>query len=619
MPIKEINPAFKFAILTIPSSLLLIVPAYSDPINLPKMMILIPFTITALILFISLHRYGPKSTLSLENRLLVFLYCLLGISMILTGYLGSQNYVRIFFGATGRNNGLIYYISVILVAIIILRISIGQLELKFLDRVLTWSSLLFMSYCSIQFFNLDPVSWSNPYNRVIGTLGNPNFSASALACFSTYWIFKYLKAIDRQPLNRFILLLPAIVMIFLSWSTQSLQGLIVSAMGLCLIVYMYCRERWSSQIVPTIFFLGGGSILFFLFAAFLGFGPLGSSLEQYTLKLRGWYALFGIQSMLNSPLLGVGVDNYISAFRTFRSGEFVSQYGSVLSSNNAHSTPVQIGSSFGLLVFSIYCVIQLLILFRALSVLSSRDPLNDSIKGIALVWVLIFSQSILSIEIIGLGVMNWVLGAIILSASKNKNSILISDEKASGKSNRIQNYPVWTSPIAAATLCVGAFTAIPISIEDKAFQNLSLYQVNDANSKKFAVENFDKLSNLTLYYPDKLDRIIRNMFDAGLRSEVELAVKELYRVEPDDAYAADILASYYMNSRQFLDEIEIRKRQRNLDPWNLQIELALAKAYNAVRDEESLRESIERLKTLNPSSIELQEAKSFLLNYETGS
>lgn len=613
---KEINPAFKFAVLAIPGTILFILTVYTDPINLPKLLILIPFTLTALLLFVSLRKYSPQKTSTIEQRLLLLLYLSLGIAMVLIGFLGSKNYIRVLFGADGRNNGLIYYVCVVVLAIIILRVAISFTELEYLDKVLSWTSLLFMAYCVIQFLDLDPASWENPYNRVIGTLGNPNFSASALSCFAVYWQYKFFKSGAQGLSKRFFLLLPAIVMALLSWSTQSLQGLIVFALGSALILYIYARERSASPSIPLVFFLGGGASLLLLFTAFLGFGPFGGSLEQYTLKLRGWYALFGFQAMLKSPWLGVGVDNYISAFRIYRNEEFVSQYGSGLSSNNAHSTPVQIGSSFGLLVFTIYCVIQLLILLRALSVLSTRDTSFSSLKGIALIWILVFSQSLLSIEIIGLGVMNWILGAVILSTSKSQDSTFTSKAKSANRPRKILKYPVWTGTLSIVSLCLGATPAIPISIEDRAFQNLSLYQVSDESSKKFAVENFNKLGKFTLYYPNKLDQIFRNMIDAGLNSEAEVSVKNLYKVEPDNAYAVDLLATFYKNTQQFPLEVAIRKELRNLDPWNEKLELALAQAYSEVRDEDGLRDSISRLKLLNPSGIELQEAQSLMGIFE---
>ena len=121
--------------------------------------------------------------------------------------------------------------------------------------------------------------------------------------------------------------------------------------------------------------------------------------------------------MLDSPWSWVGVDNYITAFRKFLTQEFIQQYAVALNANNAHSTPAQVGAAFGVIVFSLYCLLHLWILIRALKIINSRDASKTHLKGIALIWILVFSQSILSIEIIGLGVMNWLLGALLLNSS----------------------------------------------------------------------------------------------------------------------------------------------------------------------------------------------------------
>jgi hypothetical protein len=532
--------------------------------------------------------------------------------MLASGFLGSQNYIRVLFGTTGRNNGLIYYLAAISLAVVLVRLVIQELEVSYLNRVLIWSSLAFAFYCAMQFFDLDPVAWNNPYSRVIGTLGNPNFSASALASFAVFWLYLFFRA-DGQKLNvRALFLLPALTMVFLSWSTESLQGLIVFALGATLIIYMAIREKYSSSLIPYLFFFGGGLVLAIVFTSFLGIGPLGGTLEQYTLKLRGWYASFGIMVMLDSPLTGVGVDNYVSAFRTFKSEEFVLQYGSGLTTNNAHSTPAQIGATFGLAVFLLYCLLHLWILFRALKVISSRDTSQFYLKGVALMWILIFSQSLLSIEIIGLGVMNWVLGAIILSATSIRANSNNLEEIRTGKKQRTQSLPAWTGSLTIASLLAGSILVIPVSREDKAFQNLAFIQVADEQSKSIVRQEYEKLSNLTLLYPNKIDAFAANLFKADMSSELGKVAENLYRVDKNDAYAASVLATFYQNTGQVTKELEIRERIRALDPWNSNLELSLARAYAASGQAIKLQESVDRLKSIAPSSEDYQQALSLL-------
>ena len=603
-----LNPVFKYVAYSIPATILVIAPGLTDPINIPKLLALLPFAITALILFIALKKYSDVNKLTGVVKTIVGAYGVLALSMTISGFLGSENYIRVMFGTTGRNNGLLYYIAAITLALLLLGLVIREMEVDYLEKVLIWTSLPFAIYCGIQFLDLDPVDWANPYSRVIGTLGNPNFSASALANFSVFWLYLFFRAKNQRLSQKVFFLIPGFVMLFLSWATDSLQGLMVFALGASLVIYIAIREKYSSALIPYFFFIGGGFALLLLFASFLGSGPLGGALEQYTLKLRGWYASFGILAMLDSPLTGVGVDNYISAFRSFKSEDFVSQYGSTLSSNNAHSTPAQVGATFGLVVFLIYTIIHIWILYRALKVISSRDTNDFYLKGICLVWILVFAQSLLSIEIIGLGVMNWVLGAVILSASTKIVKLEDGIEKGIGKKQKTKTLPAWTGSVTIASLLAGAILSVQVSREDRAFQNVSFIQISDEKSKDVFRQEFAKLSNLTLFYPNNVDRIAGNLFQADMSLELQKVVENLYRVESKDAYTADLIATYYKNTSQFSKEIEIREKLRFLDPWNLKLELALAKAYLAVSNVSKLEESVNRIKSLAPESPEYQEA-----------
>lgn len=608
MAYSGLNPAFKYITYSIPATILTIAPGLTDPINIPKLLALLPFAVTAVILFLTLKKYSDVSKLTGADKTIFGAYGVLAISMTISGFLGSENYIRVIFGATGRNNGLLYYLAAITLALLLLRLAISEMQVVYLEKVLIWTSLPFAIYCGIQFLDLDPVDWANPYSRVIGTLGNPNFSASALASFAVFWLYLSFRTKTQRLNQRVLFLIPALTMFFLSWATDSLQGLIVFALGASLIIYMALREKYSSALIPYFFFFGGGLALFILFASFLGVGPLGGALEQYTLKLRGWYAYFGIRAMFDSPLTGVGVDNYISAFRSFKSEEFVSEYGSGLSANNAHSTPAQVGATFGLVVFLIYTTIHFWILYKSLRIISSRNTSDFYLKGICLVWILIFAQSLLSIEIIGLGIMNWVLGAVILSARSQVGDSESGEAKSIGKKQKTKILPAWTGSVTIASLLIGTIPAIQVSREDRIFQSVSFIQISDEKSKDVVRQEFVKLSNLTLFYPNNVDRIAGNLFQADMSLELKKVVENLYRVESKDAYAADLIATYYKNTSQFSKEIEIREKLRSLDPWNLNLELALAQAYSAVSNQSKLEESINRIKSLAPESPEYQTA-----------
>ena len=387
---QEIHPAFRYALLALPATVLLIIPSFDDPINIPKVMALVIFAFTSAVLYLALRKSVHKKIETRASRIYLALYLLLAISMLISGFLGSQNYIRILFGTTGRNNGLIYYLSALVIVLVILRLIIGVRETEYVYRIMIWTSLPFAIYSAMQYLDLDPVDWNNPYSKVIGTLGNPNFSASALAIFSVFWLYMFSRSNSKNLALKSSMLLASLIMAFLSWSTESLQGLVVIGLGFALVGYIQIRQRNSNKAIPIIFFGVTALGLVISFASFLGFGPLGNLLEQYTLKLRGWYALIGLRAMIDSPWTGVGVDSYVYAFRSSRGDEFVSQYGATLVNNNAHSTPAQVGATFGVVVFLLYCLIHLLVLYRALQIINSRSDNQFHLKGISIIWILVF-------------------------------------------------------------------------------------------------------------------------------------------------------------------------------------------------------------------------------------
>ena len=614
---QEIHPAFRYALLAIPATVLLIIPSFNDPINIPKVMALVVFAFTSAVLYLALRKRTPKKIETRASRIYLALYILLAISMLASGFLGSQNYIQILFGTTGRNNGLIYYLSALVIVLVILRLMVGVREIEYVHRILIWTSLPFAIYSSMQFLDLDPVAWSNPYSRVIGTLGNPNFSASALAIFSVFWLYMFFRSSSKNLALKTSMLIASLIMAFLSWSTESLQGLVVIGLGFAFVGYIQIRQRSSNNAIPVIFFGVTALGLVISFASFLGFGPLGNLLEQYTLKLRGWYALIGLRAMIDSPWTGVGVDSYIHTFRSTRGDEFVSQYGATLANNNAHSTPAQVGATFGVIVFLLYCLIHLLVLYRAIQIINSRPENQNHLKGIAILWILVFLQSVLSIEIIGLGVMNWVLGALILSSQSAHEIQDAGTKEKLGKKIKAESYPAWVGSLTIAAVLLGSIPLLLISREERTLVGVSRIQVIDQVGKDFVRENFSRLSSYSLFSTEKVAKLVSNLYRADMFAEVEETVTRLHEVSPDDAFAGDLKATYYSVTGQTDAEIQVRDRLRNQDPWNYGLELALAQAYEKAGRTSDLEKSVAIIKRLAPESSEYEQAKS-LLDSATG-
>lgn len=607
------SPVFKITVWTIPSTLLIILPGFTDPINLPKLIVLWTIAFTSVSLFVLLRKYRLPLIINGNLRIFLLLYLLLMFSMSLFGFLGSDNSVRAFFGAPGRNNGLIYYLSIISISLLVLMSSVGRNELAYLRKVILWTSVIFGFYCTLQFLNADPIGWSNPYNRIIGTLGNPNFSSSALATFSIFWLYEGLRKYRVSAKIGFSYVVTALYFAFLAWATQALQGLVIVSVGVIIVTYVFLREKWPNKILPWITIFCVGSAMLFMFVSFIGLGPLGSALEQYTLKLRSVYASIGLKAMFDSPFYGVGVDNYNSAFRLYRTPEFVSQYGVGLNADNAHSTPAQIGATFGLLVFVLYIVLHSVVAIRALRIINSRDNGLIFEKSIAILWILIFAQSLLSIEVIGLGVLNWFLGAVMLSLTYlDGNSITNKDGKKNKGPGHRQSLPLWAGAATIGLFCISLSPVALLAREDSAYKNIFALTMQNPSDKDWVRLQYGKLTPLTLLEPMKVSRILENMFNSDMNEEIKDVIFQVYEANPRDVAANELMATYYRNNGQVESELKVREGLSKLDPVNYQLELNLAKIYADQGQKLKLQNSVSKILSIAPNSEEAKVARELL-------
>ena len=189
-------------------------------------------------------------------------------------------------------------------------------------------------------------------------------------------------------------------------------------------------------------------------------------------------------------------------------------------------------------------------------------------------------------------------------------------KEGSVKKVKVENYPAWVGSLSITSILLGSIPLILISREDLAFVAVSRIQVSDQASKDFVRENFSKLSDFSLLSAEKVDKVAENIYASGMSAEVEKIVSRLYEVSPSDAFAGDLLATYYSATGQVDKEIEIREKLRNQDPWNYFLELALARAYDRAGRTRDLEKSVAILRRLAPESSEYEQAKALFNNFD---
>ena len=99
----------------------------------------------------------------------------------------------------------------------------------------------------------DFVGWTNPYGNVLGTFGNPNFVGSFLGISVSIYFAYAIRPQTTKPYRAI-----ALVLIVIGWfeikESSAIQGIVVGAGGMALVLFLYLRSRCRTIFVPLIYF-----------------------------------------------------------------------------------------------------------------------------------------------------------------------------------------------------------------------------------------------------------------------------------------------------------------------------------------------------------------------------
>lgn len=411
-------PFETYLLLVVVLTVLAFSPNSLDAFNYPKQLILSggTFTLFGLYLFSGSNFLRVnKDSRKFNILVLTFVICIVFVAI----YHGI-NQEQIFFGTFSRANGVITYVSLGILLLMIVTILNFRGD-NFVKQALDFFRICFillMVYCTLQWIDLDPIDWNNPYTRVLGTFGNPNFASSALAILSLislYFCFQ-----NGSLLKKSTYALLQGLAITLIYQTKSIQGLVVYAVGVQILVLCFILLKVNNKIVRSILVLSGFAVNILMAIGAFGLGPLGKLLFQYTLQVRMEYWRIAARMIADYPIYGVGNDSYGDFFRQYRSSDFVDQYGPNLITNNAHNSILQMGSTTGVVVMSLFVVIFFWVALN--SIRNIKTMLAVAREGsnhisffrngqifMILGWTGAATQSLISIDQIGVATLWWTL------------------------------------------------------------------------------------------------------------------------------------------------------------------------------------------------------------------
>ena len=544
----------------------------ADPFNSPKLWILMLMGAWLLGNIV-----GNKELILLSEpvkQLSIILFVFL-IFLFIATLLTDFKYVA-FFGETQRRNGFFQYLALSIVLMATAMFT-RVFNVKKLFLVTFFLGLVSFIYSLLQTTGNDFVSWDNPYNAIIGTLGNPNFAAAAMAVMGVI-IFSSIFNSDFNPSSRIFAVTLVIMLVFVIYRSNARQGLLSIALGfgVFFVIWIWGKNK-KFGIVSLL--LGFTAIVFSILGM-LQFGPLQQYLYKASVSVRGYYWRAGLEMLSSHPYFGIGIDRYGSYFKQYREADYPLNVGFQLTSSNAHNTFIQFFATGGIFLGITYIALNLFVLYRAIiGIKNLKGNERLYLVGSLSAWISFHAQSLVSIDNIGISIWGWVLaGSIIglsLSADTLERENVFYLKKKRNDINIVQALISGVSSILVLSLVIILYRG-----ESNSYQGGVSLNLQDEASRTYFKDLQMKVINTPLNDPSYKLFAVSRLIDAGFEEGLT-EVEKLYKVDPRNLDTLALLSIVNERLGNLSKAIEFRKAIAELDPWNAENYLALGRYYKS--------------------------------------
>jgi hypothetical protein len=476
-------------------------------------------------------------------KILLILVIFMVIQMVFVVFASSAPIEQQIFGKTGRGQGFLVEISILIITLIAARY-VELRRINYLINGLLFSVIISSIYSILQRFGVDIFVWYSKTNGIIGTLGNPNFQ-SALAALSIVPAASYIWHKGVRP--KVLSLVLCLILIYTIYICQSTQGYIVAALSIIvnLLVYLWYQNR----------LLFSGALLFSIFSGLssifgmLNIGPLSGFLYKQSVTSRGEFMRTAITGANDNPILGVGLDSFGDVSQFYKSAK---DYAGINEfTDNAHNYFLQYAVTGGYLLAILYLLLTLLTLGSFFVLQKNVGKFDLRLTAIFSTWVGFQAQSLISPGTIPLMLWGSIISGSIIGLSVWGTQE--TDTKTLNANNLFK-------PFGYLLLFLGLLITYP-------YYNVDRLQLKSLNSKDalLAVKSAKSYPEANLRY----SRIGIKLLESGLPDQALEVGRAAVKFNPNAITAwALILAN---SSAPMEERKKAQQEILRLDPFNDEI------------------------------------------------
>lgn len=447
----------------------------TDPVNVTKLLALggLSFGVTGIAIF-----FGRKLLIRNFKSTLIILTTF-EATMILATFSSDSPLVQNFYGAYGRNNGLLTYsfLALLMMSSLLLH------SRKSFEKVIFGffaAGFLNLIYCAWVLIFGDFIPWNNPYGNILGLFGNPDFISAFLGMFIAGSV-AYIVSPEMSVIKRIILSISSIIALFEIIKSHAIQGLVVTVGGILIVGYYFIRSKFKNSLLSNLY---AALVIFVGFMAVMGTlqrGPF-SFVYKRSVSLRGSYWSAGIEMGNSHPFTGIGLDSYGDWYRRTRPPQaLLDMPGVNTTSNVAHNVVIDFFASGGFPLLLSYLGVLTLGFISIIRFTLRARKFDKIFVAISSVWLCYQVQSFISINQIGLAIWGWLFTGLLISYEYTtrvcKDSIEMQS-KSGRKSTNSNPGIVSATLVAGIGLIIGVLISLPpFSADSKWFNAMNSQSV----------------------------------------------------------------------------------------------------------------------------------------------
>ena len=340
------------------------------------------------------------------------------IGYLISAVVNGQGLASLYLGGYQRNFGVATWLAL---AIVFLIGAQGEVKVRgYLDWVLPGVLVAGLGYGLVQFLDKDPLPWTNPYNAVSLTLGNPNFAGAFFGILSVLAFSRIFagKGVIQKSFG--VVLFAATV--FISLKTNSLQSPLLIVAGI--VIFTLFANFGSKSGLGRVAKISSGGVLgaavVGVVALFAGSGSLLATAReklffQGSVAQRLDYWRTGFEIWKDNPIFGVGTDQFQRYAALYRTPEQVKRDGVFVIPDKSHNVLIDHFANGGLIVGLIWVAFVISVFYMLVKALRINDSiqLRRDLALLGTMWSTYVLQALISPDQIVLSLIGYSSAGLI--------------------------------------------------------------------------------------------------------------------------------------------------------------------------------------------------------------